>query len=79
MNIRTVENYGDLFRASRNSARNSECSSDQSSLEARLYGTREDYINMSSDEIFKKHLAEIWDMIVKPVFDVLNLKASWQY
>ncbi|KAJ7120831.1 CHAT domain-containing protein [Mycena epipterygia] len=50
--------------------------SDPSELEYRLYGAREDRVNMSSDDIFRRHLADIWEKIVKPLFEFLNLKKS---
>ncbi|KAJ7249039.1 CHAT domain-containing protein [Mycena rebaudengoi] len=48
----------------------------QSDLEARLFGAQEDRINMSPNDIFRRVLADIWHTIVKPVFEVLNLKKS---
>jgi hypothetical protein len=86
MNLQIVELYADLPRALSRSnfdirdffeARgHGECVSDQSDLKARLWGGREGLVNMSPDDIFRRHLADIWETIVKPVFEVLNLKAS---
>ncbi|KAJ7246075.1 tetratricopeptide repeat-containing protein [Mycena rebaudengoi] len=36
---------------------------DQPDLEARLFGYREDHINMSTDDIFRRNLAEMWKTI----------------
>ncbi|KAJ7501555.1 tetratricopeptide repeat-containing protein [Mycena galericulata] len=47
-----------------------------SDLSARLYGRLEGCVNITPDEIFRRLLAEIWQAIVKPVFNVLNLKKS---
>jgi hypothetical protein len=49
---------------------------DQTDLGTRLYGARENQVNMDSNDIFQRHLADIWTTIVKPVFDVLKLKAG---
>ncbi|KAJ7258274.1 CHAT domain-containing protein [Mycena rebaudengoi] len=51
-------------------------SNHQSELESRLFGTQEDRINMSPNDIFHRVLADIWETIVKPVFEALNLKKS---
>ncbi|KAJ7277923.1 tetratricopeptide repeat-containing protein [Mycena rebaudengoi] len=48
----------------------------QSDLAARLFGAQEDRINMSPNDIFCRLLADIWQTIVKPVFEVLKLKKS---
>ncbi|KAJ7914387.1 CHAT domain-containing protein [Mycena leptocephala] len=39
----------------------------------------QDRVNLSPEEIFRQHLAEIWKNIVKPVFDALNLKAGCSF
>ncbi|KAJ7253870.1 CHAT domain-containing protein [Mycena rebaudengoi] len=36
---------------------------DQPDLEARLFGYRDDHINMSTDDIFRRNLAEMWKTI----------------
>ncbi|KAJ7253856.1 CHAT domain-containing protein [Mycena rebaudengoi] len=36
---------------------------DRPDLEARLFGYREDHINMSTDDIFRRNLAEMWKTI----------------
>ncbi|KAJ7265295.1 CHAT domain-containing protein [Mycena rebaudengoi] len=43
---------------------------------ARLKMSREDFINKSPDDIFRAHLAELWNKLVKPVFEALNLQKS---
>ncbi|KAJ7249041.1 CHAT domain-containing protein [Mycena rebaudengoi] len=48
----------------------------QSDLEARLFGAQEDRVNMSPNDIFRRVFADIWQTIVKPVFEVLKLKKS---
>jgi hypothetical protein len=51
-------------------------SHNQSDLKARLKMYQEGHVNMSPNDIFRKVLADIWETIVKPVFEVLNLKVS---
>ncbi|KAJ7274729.1 CHAT domain-containing protein, partial [Mycena rebaudengoi] len=48
----------------------------QPDLAARLKMYKEGCVNMSPDDIFRRVLADIWQTIVKPVFEVLNLKKS---
>jgi hypothetical protein len=48
----------------------------QPNLAARLKMYKEGCVNMSPDDIFRRVLADIWQTIVKPVFEVLNLKVS---
>jgi hypothetical protein len=86
MNLQTVKIYADLPRAliEQNfdimdflEARHyGKGSPDQSDLEVRLCGGRENLVNMSPDDIFRNNLADIWKTIVNPVFEVLGLKAS---
>jgi hypothetical protein len=85
MNLQAVKLYSDLPRALTrdfdvvkilDARGSSEKSLDQSDLEGRLFASREDRTNMSSDDIFRRNLADMWKTIVKPVFDVLGLKAS---
>jgi hypothetical protein len=85
LKIQTVKHYADLPRALSGRTFNVNdfleargCEEQQSDLEARLYGAREGYLNMSPNDIFRRLLAEIWQTIVKPVFEALNLKASSQ-
>jgi hypothetical protein len=75
-----VKHYADLPRALSGRTFNVNdfleacgCEEQQSDLEARLYGAREGYLNMSPNDIFRRLLADIWQTIV---FEVLNLKAS---
>ncbi|KAJ6545426.1 CHAT domain-containing protein [Mycena capillaripes] len=51
-------------------------SEDLAKLDTRLFMAREGNIKRSSDEVFQALLADLWKNIVKPVFDVLNLKKS---
>jgi hypothetical protein len=51
-------------------------SHDQSDLNTRLKMIREDRVNMTPNDIFRRLLADIWQIIVKPVFEVLKLKVS---
>ncbi|KAJ7191757.1 CHAT domain-containing protein [Mycena pura] len=86
LKVQTVKHYADLPRALSDRTFNvnnfleahgcEEPSSKQSDLEARLYGAKKGYVNMSSNDIFRRLLADIWQTIVKPVFEVLNLKKS---
>ncbi|KAJ6621950.1 CHAT domain-containing protein, partial [Mycena sp. CBHHK59/15] len=86
LDVKTVEHYADLPHAlSERSfdvngfleARgHTEDSAQQTELYARLYGAQEGRVNMSPDIIFRRVLADMWQTIVKPVFDVLNLKKS---
>ncbi|KAJ7210756.1 hypothetical protein GGX14DRAFT_624867 [Mycena pura] len=88
LNAQTLKHYADLPRALSDRTFNvnvfveahrcEEYPTQQSDLEARLYGAQEDRFNMSPDDILRRHLADIWRAIVKPVFEVLNLKASCQ-
>ncbi|KAF8179274.1 CHAT domain-containing protein [Mycena galopus ATCC 62051] len=87
INLETLELYTDLPRAMSDQnfditsflkARGHKSCPDQFELEYRLCGAPEGYLNMSFDDIFRKHLAEIWEKIVKPVLEYLNLKASFQ-
>ncbi|KAJ7249702.1 hypothetical protein C8J57DRAFT_1668673 [Mycena rebaudengoi] len=48
----------------------------QSDLAARLFGAQEDRVDMSPNDIFHRLLADIWQTIVKPVFEVLKLKVQ---
>ncbi|KAJ6522394.1 hypothetical protein B0H19DRAFT_1348589 [Mycena capillaripes] len=50
---------------------------DQAELLGRLLGARQGYINMSSDDIFRQLLLNLWKTIVKPVFEALNLEANY--
>ncbi|KAJ7292115.1 CHAT domain-containing protein [Mycena rebaudengoi] len=50
----------------------------RSDLEARLFGAQEDRTNMNPNDIFRRLLADIWQTIVKPVFEVLDLKVPLQ-
>jgi hypothetical protein len=84
LNIQTVKHYADLPRAlsDRNfnvinflkALRHGEHSTDQSDLEARLYGATESHAGLSPNDIFCKLLADVWQTIVKPVFNVLKVK-----
>ncbi|KAJ6527732.1 CHAT domain-containing protein, partial [Mycena capillaripes] len=86
IDLRAIELYADLPRALTTTnpdimnhlktTRSSEKLADQTDLETRLYGAREGQVNMGSDDIFQRHLADIWTTIVKPVFDALKLKAD---
>ncbi|KAJ6589617.1 CHAT domain-containing protein [Mycena capillaripes] len=76
MNLQAVKLYSELPRALSTSdfdigefldAR--DCSDellDQPDLEARLFESREGRRNMTSDDIFRRNLAEMWKTIVKP-------------
>ncbi|KAJ6526886.1 tetratricopeptide repeat-containing protein [Mycena vulgaris] len=89
IDLRALELYADLPRAlttlnpdvmnELKASSSSDRLADQTDLETRLYGAREGQLNMSSDDIFKRYLADIWTTIVKPVFDVLKLKAAGIY
>ncbi|KAF8207927.1 CHAT domain-containing protein [Mycena galopus ATCC 62051] len=48
----------------------------RSELEARLLGGQEGTIKLDPDEVFRGLLADLWNNIVKPVFEALNLQAS---
>ncbi|KAF7344115.1 CHAT domain-containing protein [Mycena venus] len=88
LNVQTVKHYADLPRALSGRAFNvnnfleahgcEEPSTQQSDLKARLYGAQEGFVNMNPNDIFRRLLADIWQTIVKPVFEVLQLKASRQ-
>ncbi|KAJ7919723.1 CHAT domain-containing protein, partial [Mycena leptocephala] len=49
---------------------------DMVSPTARLFGGREGIIDRSSDEVFQGLLAHLWNTVVKPVFEALDLKKS---
>ncbi|KAJ7458199.1 CHAT domain-containing protein [Mycena latifolia] len=86
LKVQTVKHYADLPRAlsDRNFNVNDfleahgheEPSTQRSDLEAWLYGAQEGYVKMSPNDIFRRLLADIWQTIVKPVFEVLDLKKS---
>ncbi|KAJ7448838.1 tetratricopeptide repeat-containing protein [Mycena galericulata] len=84
LKVETVEHYADLPRALSGRTFNpnnfledhghEEPYTQQSDLSARFYGEQAGHVNMSLNDIFRRHLAEIWQEVVKPVFEVLNLK-----
>jgi hypothetical protein len=51
---------------------------EDSNLGTRLKMTQEDHVNMSPDDLFRRVLEDNWQTIVKPVFEVLDLKVSCQ-
>ncbi|KAJ7503576.1 CHAT domain-containing protein [Mycena galericulata] len=51
-------------------------STQQSGWDTGLYGGQEGLVNTSTNDVFCRLLAELWEAIVKPVFEVLNLKVS---
>ncbi|KAJ7212598.1 CHAT domain-containing protein [Mycena pura] len=42
----------------------------------RLFGLQEDNLDLNPDDVFRCLLVLLWETIVKPVFDALNLQAS---
>ncbi|KAJ7202337.1 CHAT domain-containing protein [Mycena pura] len=50
---------------------------DPSESEARLLAGRDGYINVDPDDAFRRLLAELWKIIVKPVFNALNLEQEY--
>ncbi|KAJ7853189.1 hypothetical protein B0H14DRAFT_3655391 [Mycena olivaceomarginata] len=79
LNVQTVEHYADLCHTLSDGTFNvnsfleahgrEEPSTQQSDLEARLYGAQEGHVNMSPNDIFCRLLAGIWQTVVKPVFE----------
>ncbi|KAJ7208680.1 tetratricopeptide repeat-containing protein [Mycena pura] len=62
LNIQTVAHYSGLPH--------------ESDLEARLYGEQEGRIDMNPNDIFRRLLADVWNTLVKPVFEAMSLKKS---
>jgi hypothetical protein len=52
---------------------------DRSDVLGRLFGTREGHINVDPDDVFRSFLALLWERIVKPVLDALNLQVSTRF
>ncbi|KAJ7433804.1 CHAT domain-containing protein [Mycena latifolia] len=47
-----------------------------SKLQHRLFADREGLVNITSDQVFRNLLAELWTSIVRPIFDALDLKKT---
>jgi hypothetical protein len=45
-------------------------------LQARMFAGRERTVKLDSDEVFRELLAVLWNNVVKPVLEALNLQAS---
>jgi tetratricopeptide (TPR) repeat protein len=81
-----VKIYAEIFRALSNSTfdintffenrAQGDHAGDWSESATRLFGSREGWVNMSPDAVFRVLLRLLWAQIVKPVFNSLNLEAS---